>query len=200
MYAPGSIIAIVDPFMDNLSDEIRYLICAQTTCAGRIVFSRMDIADIKHAEDTLTKINSCLAEYKCKRIITPDECLFKPRDEYTDSDWDMLKSCGYQKYAHIKMPVMENNRFDTLFCYHLEISCDTLLKKMRLLFKDESFGHIIRIKGYMNTPDRGWIEINATADTDNAKTVRPCDKSEDVLIIIGEDLNKDAVRTVLPIM
>ena len=55
------------------------------------------------------------------------------------------------------------------------------------------YGHILRIKGFI--PDRGgWLELNAARE---AMTLQPIPNGQEVLIVIGEGLDKAAIEAVV---
>ena len=59
------------------------------------------------------------------------------------------------------------------------------------LLHDAKYGHVLRVKGFI--PDGGgWVELNAARD---AITVQPIPSGQEVLIVIGEGLDKAAIET-----
>ena len=61
------------------------------------------------------------------------------------------------------------------------------------LFADRACGHVLRVKGFAPDPggQTGWLELNATAA---GKTLAPIPQGQDVLIVIGEGLDKAAIE------
>jgi len=61
------------------------------------------------------------------------------------------------------------------------------------LFADAACGHVLRVKGFAPDLDgqTGWLELNATAA---GKTLAPIPQGQDVLIVIGEGLDKAAIE------
>ena len=58
------------------------------------------------------------------------------------------------------------------------------------LLHDAKYGHVLRVKGFI--PDGGgWVELNAARDT---ITVQPIPSGQEVLIVIGEGLDKAAIE------
>ncbi len=205
MYEMGSVITLADAvslqqaYVRDFSRESRYLSCAQSACAGRIVISKVDVPGA--AQDPVTEavetLNGCLTEFGCKRRITPDECLAANLNELTDDVLEKLSRCGYHRASHVKLPVMAEGDYESLFAYDLELEHDDLVSRVRGIFDDPGCGRIFRIKGYMNVKDRGWTEINATSS--DSLGMQPAPSSENVLIVIGENVNADAVRKWLPV-
>ena len=61
------------------------------------------------------------------------------------------------------------------------------------LLHDARYGHVLRIKGFIPA-DGGWVELNAARD---AITVQPIPNGQEVLIVIGEGLDKAAIEAVV---
>lgn len=213
MYEMGAVITIVDAGIGDLSGESRYLMCSQTACAGRIILSKMDMMardgigsaldgeEGRVGSETIKRdldlLNNCLTEFKCKRVIDTEDIFPADLNDLNDADLAGLAECGYNRFSHIKMPVMDTGHYESLFVYHLELDHEDLVSRIRGIFTDDRCGHIFRIKGYMNTTDRGWLEINATSEA--FLGISETEESENVIIIIGENVDKEAVRRFLPV-
>ena len=72
----------------------------------------------------------------------------------------------------------------------MSISVGEMEKKCARLFKDRSFGEILRIKGF-HFEDGKWYEMNASR---SGVTVKECRTGQEVWIVIGEDLNQEAIQ------
>ena len=66
----------------------------------------------------------------------------------------------------------------------LKQSCEEILK-------DSACGKVFRIKGFQKFPDGRWISINATHQ---GTEIHPVESGQEVLIVIGENLNKEAIE------
>lgn len=64
------------------------------------------------------------------------------------------------------------------------------------LFADAACGHVLRVKGFAPDPQgtTGWLELNATAA---GRTLEPIPQGQDVLIVIGEGLDRARIETQL---
>ena len=69
---------------------------------------------------------------------------------------------------------------------------ETLKAAVKKLFEDENCGNIFRIKGFLKADNDKWLELNATH---SKITLQPIAEGQDVLIVIGERLNKEAVES-----
>ena len=58
------------------------------------------------------------------------------------------------------------------------------------LFTDPACGHVLRAKGFVQD-ENGWVELNATADGLTANAIH---KGQEVLIVIGEGLEKERIE------
>ena len=50
---------------------------------------------------------------------------------------------------------------------------------------------MLRVKGFAPAPAGGWLELNASRD---AMTLKPIAKAQEVIIVIGEQLNRAAIE------
>lgn len=120
------------------------------------------------------------------------------------NDWSMLKdddfkrinSCGYKYADHVKLQVMEQNNFDSMFFMNegLLISRENIIEKAGKLLNDGIYGHIIRIKGQVQSPRGSWTDINITR---SEQSVNEQKTGQDILIVIGEKLDKEKIRKIM---
>ena len=68
----------------------------------------------------------------------------------------------------------------------LGLSCQQLEQNIPALFTDPACGHVLRAKGFVQD-ENGWVELNATADD-------AIPKGQEVLIVIGEGLEKERIE------
>lgn len=59
-----------------------------------------------------------------------------------------------------------------------------------LCFRKFLCGHVLRAKGFVQD-ENGWVELNATAD---GLTANAIPKGQEVLIVIGEGLEKERIE------
>lgn len=64
------------------------------------------------------------------------------------------------------------------------------------LLQGAGYGHILRIKGFI-PENGGWLELNAARD---AMTLQPIPNGQEVLIVIGEGLDKAAIEAVVKLL
>lgn len=59
------------------------------------------------------------------------------------------------------------------------------------LFAAPECGQVLRVKGFAPAPAGGWLELNATAA---GCTLAPIPQGQEVVIVIGEALDKAAIE------
>lgn len=182
LYKINNIYCIYDINTKDLSKEARYVMVSEAAIAGKIIVSkRIDKTTID-----LEYINNSFAEFKCDRIIKESDIIYE--DEITD--YSILDNVGYKNTSHIKMPIFNNPNFSSI--YFLD-------KKFKLkdidIFKtlfDKSFGNVFRIKGFIHDNNK-WYQINIT-DTQNK--IEEIKDGQDVIIVIGENLKENKIKSV----
>lgn len=80
--------------------------------------------------------------------------------------------------------------FGSAYFLELGLSCQQLEQNIPALFTDLTCGHVLRAKGFVQD-EIGWVELNATAD---GLTANAIPKGQEVLIVIGEGLEKERIE------
>ena len=170
-YQPGNVIAIVDASLpEDLSRDSNYLLTAQTADAGAVLLSRSQSASGKEIEATLEHLNRSMETFRCSRRFGEDVLSTE---------------------SHVKLPVERNNAYSSRYYMNMRLSLPELEEKARAILRDPACGNVIRIKGFMETAE-GWYEINATRE---ALELKPVEKGQAVVIVIGENLVKEHIDT-----
>ena len=183
-YEIGNVITIVDAGLENdLSQEADYLLASEAANAGKILLSHADEADEQQLEQTIEHLNRAMAQIGCKRKFVTD-VLRKGTPQLTDKDLQELSRCGYVYENYQKMDLSEQNGFESL--YFMTITMPSLPVLL------PHCGDIFRIKGFLKENADEWMEFNGTR---SKMTLQPIAKGQDVLIVIGERLNKEAVES-----
>ena len=135
-YQLGNVIAIVDALLpETLSAQADYILASEAANAGRVVFSRSQLADAADMQAAQEHLRRALTACKCSRSFQPGEFLTKDWADLTDADFAALDCCGYRQ----------------------------LERNIPSLFTDPACGHVLRVKGFVQDAG-GWVELNATAD------------------------------------
>ena len=190
-YRPGNVIAVVDAAVcrEELSEEAEYLLMTQVANAGIVIFSKVQEASEQEIEKSRNLINHVMEKFGCARRFS-DEFLICDWENLTQQDFDRIISAGYVPEDHVKEMIDRDNAFTTLFYMNEKMNRETLSKTVSRLFNDPSLGHVIRVKGFVRLSDGTWLSVNATSDQ---REIRPVEKGQEVLIVIGENLDKEKV-------
>ena len=185
-YGSANVIAIVNSELENdLSEHSKYLLTSQIANAGKIIFSRVQETSQNEIEKTKTSLEQ-LSHRKLENIIIKDW------KKLSENDFEEISQCGYVKADFIKK-FSENENYSSLYFMNSKISVEELRKKSSEIFGNKDFGNVFRIKGFILENGR-WFEINATRKN---ITVSPITNGQEIIIIIGENLDKKKIQSVL---
>lgn len=183
LYEIGNIFCIYDFNTSDLSYESRYILTSESSVCGKLIVSKRENKE----NINLDYINNVLKEFNCNRVFTKDDI------EYTDNlDFNKLINVGYKSFDHIKIHVNLDNNYDSIFFFGSVIKIDSLLEKKNILF-DKKCGNVVRIKGFIYENHK-WNKINIT---DSINEIEPINNGQNVLIIIGEKLNKELIEEII---
>ena len=185
-YESANVIAIVNSELENdLSEHSKYLLTSQIANAGKIIFSRVQETSQNEIEKTKTSLEQ-LSHRKLENIIIKDW------KKLSENDFEEISQCGYVKADFIKK-FSENENYSSLYFMNSKISVEELKKKSPEIFGNKDLGNVFRIKGFILENGR-WFEINATRKN---ITVSPITNGQEIIIIIGENLDKKKIQSVL---
>ena len=198
-YEIGNVITIADAKLDgNMSKQAQYLLASQLANAGSVILSRSDSATSSEIKNTIDYMNTSLKEVNCKRILELDkDIICKDWDKLTDKDYQQILNCGYTMQNYTKLFMQDDECFQSEYFMNVKITKDKLCVAVKNIMEDESCGKVFRIKGFVKLQDGNniekdnWIELNATHDEIR---IEPISKGQEVIIVIGEELNKEAIE------
>lgn len=190
-YQVGSVIAIVDAGLeDALSPQSEYLLASETAKAGVVLLSKSQLAEPEEIRHTVEHLNRAMAEARCARRFG-SEIITKDWADFTDADFAAIASAGYVHASFRKLPVYRDNGYQSLYYMkNLHITPEELERRVERVFQDEACGHVFRVKGFIPLSGGGWVEINSTR---RSADLRPIARGQEIVIVIGEDLNQQAV-------
>ena len=189
-YQAENIITIVDAGLaDHISEASEYLLASETAYAGKVIFSKCQNVTPDKAAGTLAQVNSALEKYHCQRKFELEDILTRDWNDLTTEDFVKLQSCGYVHADIGRMPVDFEKAYGSHFFFGLRLSAAELMAGCAGIFKDPACGNVIRIKGFVQEGD-AYREINATREGTETKSISV---GQEVLIVIGESLNKDRI-------
>ncbi len=191
-YEIGSVIGIVDAQTTMyLQDTMRYLFMSEIAWAGKLVFSR--ISGNEDLSGILEFINGTMDEYGCStRFDKFEDVVAKPFDNLNDFDFEKIASAGYRRSSYKKIFV-DDKQYIPLFYFDVEMPEELLISTVKGLFDDKKAGTVVRIKGFVRVSETKQVQLNAT--NEEIKT-EPVVSSRNVIIVIGEHLNKAYINEV----
>ena len=193
-YTLGNVFAIVDALLPGtLSPQAEYILASEAASAGRILLSRSQLATQAQRESAIDHLKRALAACKCSRTLTEEDFLIKDWADLEDADLAALDACGYQHADCEKLCFDAHDAFGSAYFLELGLSRQQLEARIPSLFTDAACGRVLRVKGFVQDA-AGWVELNATAD---GLTAAPIPAGQEVLIVIGEGLDKERIEAVL---
>lgn len=221
-YQIGNVIAIVDSKLESdLSDEADFILASEVADAGCIVMSKSQDATPEEIQGTIEHVNCVLEKVHCSRRVGKDfdgsveagvtnNVIHKNWDEMSKEDFDRIASCGYEMASYRKPEFEAEDAFTSLYFMNVKMAEKELREAAEKILSDPACGHVFRMKGFMRVDDgeisekadqtqengQHWIELNATK---NEITIRPLHVGQEVLIVIGEGLLEDKIKSYLKI-
>ncbi|MDO4296228.1 MAG: GTP-binding protein [bacterium] len=198
-YQAGSVIAVVDAGLeDELSEESEYLLASEAANAGCILLSKSQEVNEEQKARTIAHIEQSLQCVKCERNIR-DIVLCKDWDKLTEEDFEHIASCSYVSSDYQKRQLDGESDFESLYFMNVSMTKEKLYACVKRMVQDASCGNVFRVKGFLKnkegeTKGLGWWELNATK---KELTLKEAAVGQEVLIVIGENLNSAAIETYL---
>ena len=186
-YEIGNVITIVDSKLDNdMSVHSDYMLACQLADAGSVILSRTKEADKSDIDNTIVHLNNALKNVRCSRVLDK-EIICKDWDTFTEKDYEKILNSGYVMENYTKLFSQDDEGFQSVYYMNKKFTKDELQKIIKEVMNDKKCGNIFRVKGFMKISDNSWIQLNATH---NEIRIEPIDKGQEVIIIIGEALDK----------
>lgn len=186
-YEIGNVITIVDSKLDNdMSVHSDYMLACQLADAGSVILSRTKEADKSDIDNTIVHLNNALKNVRCSRVLDK-EIICKDWDTFTEKDYEKILNSGYVMENYTKLFSQDDEGFQSVYYMNKKFTKDELQKIIKEVMDDKKCGNIFRVKGFMKISDNSWIQLNATH---NEIRIKPIDKGQEVIIIIGEELDK----------
>ncbi len=190
-YEIGSVISLVDTeTVSELGDFERYIFMSEIACAGKIILTKL--SDDTDVESVKNSVNGIMSEFGGKTFDREKDFLTGPANSFSEKNFEDIMNCGYRHGSYVKQP-LDDKRYTPLFYFDVEMPQDLLALKVKELFDTSDFGHVIRVKGFVKVEEDSQIELNATEKGIN---ISPVKSSRNVLIIIGENLNKQLINEI----
>ena len=193
-YTIGNILAIVDALLpETLSPQADYILASETANAGLVLLSRSQLATEAQCSAAKAHLTRALAACKCSRTLREDEIWAKDWNRLTDAEMARIAACGHRQTSCEKLHFDEHKAFTSAYFLESGLGRERLSRNIPKLFSDPACGQVLRVKGFVPEDGR-WYELNATAD---GLTASPILQGQEVLIVIGEGLQKDRIEALL---
>ena len=190
-YEMGNVITVVDAKLEpELSDQADYLLASEAANAGCIVLSRSQEAEDAEIENTIVHLNHAMEKVQCKRRFQND-IIIKDWDTFDNTDYEKLLSCGYVSESYRKMHIEEGETFKSLYFMNLDKTKDEITEAAKKVLEDGECGKVFRVKGFLKDKEEKWLELNATHQ--GIRTA-PIPEGQEVVIVIGEEMNEAKIR------
>ena len=105
-----------------------------------------------------------------------------------------MQANGYYRESYGRPAGDGEAAFDSLSFLKLNLTEEQLREKAGTLFQSLEYGRVWRIKGFLQDQNGGWLECNAT---EKGMRTTPIQEGQQVVIVIGERLNKEKIQKVL---
>ena len=192
-YEIANVMTIVDATMlapgSDISYEARYFLMSQAAAAGALVLSHIRKEARIDPADTVQVMDRIMKEFRCDRQFDEADLIAKDWEQLTESDFGKIASCGYRAADHIKLPIEDDNSFTSVYFLDLPLPLSQMEEKASLLLRDRTVGHVLRVKGF-HFEEGKWYELNASG---SGMTVGECRTGQELFIVIGENLDREAV-------
>lgn len=190
-YEIGNVITVVDAKLEpELSDQADYLLASEAANAGCIVLSRSQEAEDEEIENTVAHLNHAMEKVQCKRRFQ-NEIIIKDWETFDNTDYEKLLSCGYVSENYRKMHIEEGETFKSLYFMNLDKTKDEITEAAKKVLEDGECGKVFRVKGFLKDKEEKWLELNATHQ--EIRTA-PISEGQEVVIVIGEEMNEAKIR------
>ncbi len=190
-YETGNVIAIVNPRQEKeLSAKAGYLLMSEAAQAGAVVVSRVQESSEDEIGVIIGRLNDLMTQFGCKRIIDKNEVIAKDWNDLDENDYNKIVKCGFKRYDHVKMPLADDENFQTFFYFDFQMDEEKVVEISREILSDTGCGNVHRIKGIIQTNTGEFAEINITR---NDIMTNKVNASRAVLILIGEQLNRGKI-------
>jgi hypothetical protein len=182
-YEIGNIFTIYDINTKNLSLEAKCFIASMLAVAGKIIITK----NFNNEVIDVGLFNNILLEFDSNRLINKDDIVYS-----SNLDIKSIINSGYVEASTKKISDL-SNKYDSIYYLDLDYNLSKMKEKSDILFNDLKYGEIERIKGFI-LDNNIWYRINETKD---ASDISKIDNGQNVFIIIGNNLNKDLIDSLI---
>ncbi|MBR1851622.1 MAG: GTPase (G3E family) [Lachnospiraceae bacterium] len=192
-YEIGSVITIVNANLRlDLGEEESFFLASQAAGAGCILFSRVQLSTPERIAQTKEYVEEAARKIQCEPL--RGTFLAKNWEELQPEDFELLSSCGYHLSDYRKVIAGTKSDFSSLCFLDLPDDLDGMQKKIQELFGSDTYGEIIRVKGFVCDAHRGGCQINATR---YEMLIDPLSIGQGAMVVIGRNLRAERIRELM---
>ncbi len=189
-YEIGSVVSIVDSGIEkNLSKESKYVLACQIGSSGLVILSKTQNHTDSEIKSTIAFLSDVMTEFGM--TFDSNKLISKNFGAFDECDFMKIVNARYSTQPHIKMDVMESNSYSSIYFLNKHLKLNDIENIANILFNKVEFGKIIRIKGFIQEENQ-WYEFNMTVNEMNKNRL---DNGQDVVIVIGENLNEALIKS-----
>lgn len=194
-YEIGNVIAVADASGScDMSDNAEYLLASESASAGMLVLSHADSAENGEVESMLSYLNDTLDKIGCgKEFELGKDAEAVSLPDISDDVLDKIYVSGYRLCNYTKCHLYDE-AFMTLYYMNTGLDKDGLCDIIKQLFEKPEYGNVMRVKGFAGEADDGWYSVNANC---NGIETQKISVGQDVVIVIGEHLEKEKIEKLL---
>ena len=186
-YRIGAVLTIVEVGLsEELSEESVYWLASQASQAGTILLSKTQLVPPERTAAAEAYLRT-VTETFCGRPLTCP-VITRPWTELTDADFASIANSGFRQADFIKR-YQGHSSYGSLYYMNQTLTSQQLRALAEALLTDAACGHVCRIKGYIREQDT-WIACNADS---YAVTLEPAEQGQNILLVIGESLQKPVI-------
>jgi len=192
MYEVGNVIAIVDGRLESyLSNESEYYLASEIANSGVIMLSRTQLMSNEQIISVKNHIVDVINKFGIKRDI---EGLIRTHiwEEMGEEEYEEILNSGYEIVSFVKRESLEDSGYSSVYFLSLKFTIESINEKIAQVFNNPDCGKVFRVKGFFLDDDI-WYEVNATKKDVEIKEIP---EGQEVVIVIGEDLNKDKIESI----
>lgn len=190
-YQIGSVITVIDPTSEDISDTAAYLLASQAANAGQVVLSKTQLTTTEKISEKINFLNQSLGKIGCNRRFAED-VMKKPWSELNGDDIEAISKSGWHTESFIKLPPDEVG-FSSLYFMNTGFTRAQVNEKAKALFEAKNCGEIRRVKGFVNESGQ-WYEFNSTG---RQIKLSPIKSGQDIVIVIGENLVESEITKIV---
>lgn len=113
-------------------------------------------------------------------------------EEASARDYAVIQKSGYTNDYYKKFWHNQEEGFESLYYLNFSMDASELRSKVEQIMRDPAYGNVFRVKGFLKQ-ENAWLQLNGTRED---LKLEPIPEGQQVLIIIGEQLEKDRLQQV----